>query len=418
MSDTVKRIESQINKQPNTLSDETFVEINRVPDTGVWIGVKCDVDGAELYKWGMSLKKIHGTHGCGKVGEFLVRCSLVLDTAGVNDITHSSRLHEIERRAVEEIEASRAKANNAASVMLAHLYCDSVAESKAKMLLDATRKRIEAEMEDEDGEGSKGEKDGEEGVIDHYKYLTGDEVRALEAELAYGMERFGIDVMGKLGLTGWASGKTRKGGRTGRSDNAGVNRRDKVAGVDTEAAVVERFKGAVIQKKENVGKSLRKENPKKRRGTKLIKSVAERQSEIDERGVKRVVERASDNLISTVERGHPATSAPLTKLRDASYGQSCEGWIGVKLREMGFTMTQISKMMEMDKSSIWRHVSGWTRHWKAQRLKGITFTPEKEWEIKLDNLVASTVGRFRARKGTRSVGDGSERYGTDTEDIS
>lgn len=371
-----------------------------VPEHGTWIGVKCDVSAEELHKWASALKRLDATHGSGRVASFLDRCALVLRTGGVMDLKSSMRLLELERRAVEEIEGRRRDVNRAASVMMAKLYSDAVAEIKAEQIGD-----VEIE--------TRGENKGKPIVV-----LTPDEVKRVEQELALGVERFSSSVMGALGLRGWEGGRAARygvapvdkegsdGGNDGDggkgdkrlSPNAGVSRRDQKAGVGKSRSGLGR--GGTGDMRGQRGGTQRKSNRNSR-----IKVRTEKGKESI--GI-------SDRVIATVERGKPATTAITTRRRDEGYARTFEAWAGVRMREMGFTMSQIGGMMDMDTSTMWRHISGWTRHWKAQRLKGVVFKPESDWEGRLEKIVQGFLNKpgraVTTRKGSGSVGGGVDPH--------
>lgn len=72
----------------------------------MWIGVECDVPYEVLEKWGIELER-SGSHGGIEVGEFLRRCSRLLNGSEASNIGMRDRMLEIEMRAVENVERKR-----------------------------------------------------------------------------------------------------------------------------------------------------------------------------------------------------------------------------------------------------------------------------------------------------------------------
>ncbi len=115
---------------------------------------------------------------------------------------------------------------------------------------------------------------------------------------------------------------------------------------------------------------------------------------------------------AAVEGGKQATTSIETMKRDARYATMFESWCGVKLRSMGFKMKHCAEALGMDTSSLWRHISGYTRYWKAQALKGNAPDIPQEWHVKFEKIRDDYFVRRRrpikpSRTATLDVGMGA-----------
>ena len=114
--------------------------------------------------------------------------------------------------------------------------------------------------------------------------------------------------------------------------------------------------------------------------------------------------RQSGKRKTVVQRGHPATTVRQTQQRDARYAMTFEAWCGCKLRAAGFKMKHCANALGMDVSAMWRHVSGYTRHWKAQALNGVLPDIPEEWNTRY----AEVVDRICNGGGGRRVTPGKK----------
>lgn len=109
---------------------------------------------------------------------------------------------------------------------------------------------------------------------------------------------------------------------------------------------------------------------------------------------------------AAAERGPGPASVRCTVERDARYGQTWEGWAGVELRKAGFKMSRIAKGLGLDVTETWRHVSGFTKHWRREGLAGRCFPgPREGWIARLEE--ATKVALNTGVKGARVVLNGS-----------
>lgn len=110
------------------------------------------------------------------------------------------------------------------------------------------------------------------------------------------------------------------------------------------------------------------------------------------------------------ERGKPPRTVVQTVARDARYGETWEGWAGCELVKRGFKMAHVAKGVGLSVSEAWRHVSGFTKHWRREGLAGRQFPGvPPEWEDRLSEAAdrAMNVGV----KGTRVVLNGTGDLG-------
>ncbi len=125
---------------------------------------------------------------------------------------------------------------------------------------------------------------------------------------------------------------------------------------------------------------------------------------------------ADGKPLALAEPGAPPLTVESTVARDRRYGESWEGWAGVQLRNAGFKMRHVAKGLGLELGEAWRHVSGWTKHWRREGLCGRSFPgPLPGWEGRLEEArrLAQNIGVKGAR--VRLNGSGDCGVGGDTE---
>ena len=131
----------------------------------------------------------------------------------------------------------------------------------------------------------------------------------------------------------------------------------------------------------------------------------------------RGVRGADGAVVSSAEAGRPLGPMLNTVARDARYGATWEGWAGVELRKSGVKMSHVARGIGLDVREAWRHVSGWTRHWRREGLAGRLFGgPRPGWEDRLEQArrLAMNIGVKGARvvlNGTGDTGGGTGEEG-------
>jgi len=84
----------------------------------------------------------------------------------------------------------------------------------------------------------------------------------------------------------------------------------------------------------------------------------------------------------------------LTLNADKCYAIRFESWAAVQMRGIGFKHVHIARALGMDKSDLWRHISGYERHWKRQMVAGVIQPePSKEWQEALQNVIGTVTGQ-------------------------
>lgn len=122
----------------------------------------------------------------------------------------------------------------------------------------------------------------------------------------------------------------------------------------------------------------------------------------------RGVRGADGEIVAAAEAGALPESLANTVARDARYGGTWEGWAGVELRKAGLKMSHVARGIGLDIPEAWRHVSGWTRHWRREGLAGRSFGgPRPGWEERLEEArrLAMNVGGKGARVVLNGTGD-------------
>ena len=110
------------------------------------------------------------------------------------------------------------------------------------------------------------------------------------------------------------------------------------------------------------------------------------------------------------ETRRAALSAAETVARDRRYGESFEGWCGVELRKMGFKMVHVARGVDLTVTEAWRHISGWSKHWRREGLRGRAFPgPQAGWADRLE--VAAARARGAGLRGAHVVTNGSKDCG-------
>lgn len=130
------------------------------------------------------------------------------------------------------------------------------------------------------------------------------------------------------------------------------------------------------------------------------------------RGRGTTVYRDGDAVV-TAEKG--ANVVDETVARDTRYGVSFEGWAATELQKMGFKMRHVARGIGLDVNSAWRALSGYSRHWKRQRLAGVA-APDipDDWRERLSAAVA--VAQGQGMKGAAVVLNGTRDCGCDDDD--
>ena len=134
----------------------------------------------------------------------------------------------------------------------------------------------------------------------------------------------------------------------------------------------------------------------------------------------RGVRGADGEVVSSAEAGALPEGIANTVARDARYGGTWEGWAGVELRKEGLKMSHVARGIGLDIPEAWRHVSGWTRHWRREGLAGRQFGgPRPGWEERLEQArrAAMNIGGRGARvvlNGTGDIGARGEPAGGGT----
>lgn len=112
--------------------------------------------------------------------------------------------------------------------------------------------------------------------------------------------------------------------------------------------------------------------------------------------------------VALAEPGEPPLTVASTVARDRRYGESWEGWAGVELVKAGFKMRHVAKGVCLEVSEAWRHVSGFTKHWRREGLAGRQFPGPKEgWILRLEaaTQIALNTGVKGARVKLNGTGD-------------
>ena len=182
----------------------------------MWIGVECDIGYEVLEKWGIELER-SGSHGGVEVGEFLRRCSRLMNGSEASTIEMRDRMLEIEMRAVEQIERKRSDVLGKTGKIIGEI----VKQEKLGVSVD----NIMSSLGINDWRGGRvgGEKNGgikksrELGKRHKRAYKGGGVVRSSkDGSVVSTVERRGvIDDCGDLGGVGDADVKPKKGGCAG-----------------------------------------------------------------------------------------------------------------------------------------------------------------------------------------------------------
>ena len=115
------------------------------------------------------------------------------------------------------------------------------------------------------------------------------------------------------------------------------------------------------------------------------------------------------------ERGRPARAVLSTVSRDARYGETYEGWAGVEMRKAGFKMSRIAKALDMDPAEAWRHISGWSKHWRREALSGRAFPGvPADWPVRYREACDRALNK--GVKGARVVLNGGGGIGIGSDD--
>ena len=97
--------------------------------------------------------------------------------------------------------------------------------------------------------------------------------------------------------------------------------------------------------------------------------------------------------MTIAEKGRAALSAVATAARDRRYGESFEGWCAGELLKMGFKMRHVARGVGLDVTECWRHVSGYTKHWRREGREGRPIPPPRDgWAARLTEAVAIAQG--------------------------
>lgn len=120
-------------------------------------------------------------------------------------------------------------------------------------------------------------------------------------------------------------------------------------------------------------------------------------------------------IACAAQAGEPPLTPASEKGRDARYGATWEGWAGVELVKAGFKMRHVARGTGLDLKSAWRHVSGWSRHWRREGLVGRQFPgPAEGWAERLAAAKSRAMGE--GVKGAKVVLNGTGDLGIGKEE--